>query len=203
MKTENLQSTERIPDRLHTYDPSFQHRYRSTIQNPDYGALSVKGLGDEEKHPSLQHGGTGCLQNVSSEQSSCNVADSLSGQQWKSSPHSFPTKNGVHNVPKDFSAYEYLNSDPRSLQVGHSGVSPQDATFLPYSTNTVGHVVHSVPIDGDSMPKSAHMMQQNHMAQHEDSDQEAVEHELAGKLQQLAGIKIFFFHFSEHTVLWK
>ena len=193
MKTQNTQSTERISDPLQTYDPAFQHRYSSTIQNPEYGVHSIKGA----EHPSLQQGevsGTACLQGVSSEQSVHNVADSLSGQQQKSSPYSFPTKNGVHNVPKDSSASEYRNSDPRSLQVGQSGVSPQDATFLPYSTNVVGHIVHSLPIDGDSMPKSAHMMQQSHVAQHE-PDQEAVEHELAGKLQQLAGIRIFFLFF--------
>jgi len=195
MKTENTQSTERISDLLHTYDPAFQHRYSSTVQNPEYGAQSVKGLSEKVEHLSLQQGevsGTTCLQGVSSEQSAYNVADSLSGQQQKSSPYSFPTKNGVHNIPKDFSAPEYQNSDPRSLQVGQSGVSPQDATFLPCSTNVVGHIVHSVPIGGDSMPKSAHVMQQSHVAEHKEPDQEAVEHELAGKLQQLAGIRIFF-----------
>jgi hypothetical protein len=41
------------------------------------------------------------------------------------------------------------------------------------------------------MPKSAYVMQQSHAAQHTEPDQEAVEHELAGKLQQLAGIRIF------------
>jgi hypothetical protein len=195
MKTENMQSTERSLDLLHTYDPAFQHSYGSTDQNPDYGAHSVKGLSDKAEHPSLQQSevsGTTCLQGVSSEQSAYNVADSLSGQQRESSPYSFPTKNGVNNIPKDSSASEYRNSDPRSLHVGQSGVGPQDATFLPCSTNMVGHIVHSVPIDGDSMPKSAHVMEQSHAAQHTEPDQEAVEHELAGKLQQLAGIRIFF-----------
>ena len=199
MKTEKLRSTERISDLLHTHDPSFEHRYSSTIQNPDYGALSVKGLRDKTELPCLQQGevsGTSCLQDVSSEQSACNVADSLTDQQQKSSPHSFPTKNGVHNIPRDCSASEYPNNDPRSLQVGHSGVSPQDATFLPYSTNILGHVVHSVPIDGDSMPKSAFVMQQSHVEQHKEPDHEAVEHELAGKLQHLAGIWIFFHFFN-------
>lgn len=204
MKTENVQSTKRISDLLHEYDPAFQHRYISTVQNPEYGAHSVQGLSDKAEHPVLQQGevsGTTCLQVVSSEQSAYNVADSLSGQQQKSSPYSFPTKNGVHNIPKDCSASEYQNSDPRSLQVGQSGVSPQDATFLPCSTNVVGHIVHSVPIDGDSMPKSAYVMQQSHAAQHE-PDQEAVECELAGKLQQLAGIRIFFsiFFLTYHTL---
>jgi len=205
MKTENTQSTERISGLLHTYDPAFQHRYSSTVQNPEHGAHSVQGLRDNAEHTSLQQGevsGTTCLQGVSSEQPAYNVADSLSGQQQKSSPYSFPTKNGVHNIPKDFSASEYQNSDPRSHQVGQSGFSPQDATILPCSTNVVGHIVHSVPIDGDSMPKSAHVMQQSHVAKHE-LDQEDVEHELAGKLQQLAGMKIFSPHFFEHTVLWK
>jgi len=191
MKTENTQSAERISDLLHTYDPAFQHRYSSTVQNPEYGAESVKGLSEKVEHPSLQQGevsGTTCLQGVSSEQSAYNVADSLSGQQQKSSPYSFPTKNGVHDIPKDFSAPEYQNSVPRSLQAGQSGVSPQDATFLPCSTNVVGHIVHSVPIGGDSMPKSAHVMQQSHVAEHTEPDQEAVEHELAGKLQQLTDL---------------
>jgi hypothetical protein len=204
MKTENMQITEQISDLLRTYDPALQHRYSSAVQNPEYGAHSVQGLSDKAEHPSLQQGqvsGTTCLQGGSSEQSAYNVADSLSDQQQKSSPYSFPTKNGVHNIPKDCSASEYRNSDPRSLQVGQSGVSPQDATFLPCSTNVMGHIVHSVPIDGDSMPKSAHVMQQSHAAQHTEPD--AVENELAGKLQQLAGIWIFFFQFFEHTVLWK
>jgi hypothetical protein len=188
VKTENMQNTERISDLLLTYDPAFQHRYSSAVQNPDYGAHSGKWLSEKAEHPSLQQGevsGTTCLQDVSSEQCAHNVADSLSGQQGKSSPYSFPTKNGVHNIPKDCSASEYRNSDPRSLQVGQSGVSPQDATLLPCSTNATGHIVHSVPIDADSMPKSAHVMQQSHVAQDKEPDQEAVEHELAGKLQQL------------------
>jgi len=192
VKTENMQNTERISDPLLTYDPAFQHRYSSTVQNPDYGAHSVKWLSDKAEHPSLQQGevsGTTYLQDVSSEQCVYNVADSLSGRQGKSSPYSFPTKNGVHNIPKDCSASEYQNSDPRYLQVGQSGVSPQDVALLPCSTNAVGHIVHSIPIDGDSMPKSAHVMQQSHVAQHMEPDQEAVE--LAGKLQQLAGIRIF------------
>jgi len=205
VKTQNMQNTERISDLLLAYDPAIQHRYSPTVQNPDYGAYSVKQLSDKAEHPSLQQGevtGATCRQDVSSEQCAYNVADSLSGQQGKSSPYSFPTKNGVHNIPKDCSASEYRNIDPRSLQEGQSVVSPQDANFLPCSTNVVGHIVHSVPIDGDAMPKSAHVMQQSHSAQQEEPDQEAVEHELAGKLQELAGIRIFF-HFFEHTVLWK
>jgi hypothetical protein len=195
IKAQNSQSTEPILDLWHTYDPSVQHRYGSMIQNPDDGAHSFKGLSDKAEHPFLQQGevsGTSCVQDVSSEQSACNVADSLSGQQRKSSLPSFPTKNGVHNVPKDCSASEYPNNDPRSLQVGHSGVIPQDATFLPYSRNILGHVVHSVPIDGDSLPKSAVVMQQSHVAEQKEPDHEAVGHELAGKLQQLAGTRNFY-----------
>ena len=195
VKTENMQNTEQISDLLLAFDPAFQHRYNSTVQNPDYGSHSVKWLSDKAEHPSLQQGevsGTTCLQDVPSEQCAYNVGDSLSGQQGKSYPYFFSTKNGVHNIPKDCSASEYQNSDPRSLQVGQSGVSPHDATLLPSSTNAVGHIVHSLPIDGDSMPRSAHVMQQSHAAQYIEPDQEAVEHELAGKLQQLAGIRIFY-----------
>lgn len=196
IKAQNSESTEPISDLLHMYDPSVKHRYGSTVQNPDDGTHSFKGLSYKVDLPCLQQGevsGTNCLQDVSSEQSACNVADSLSGQQQKSSQCSFPTKNGVHNISKECSAFEYPYSDPRSLQVGHSGVVPQDATFLPYSTNTVGHIVHSVPVDGDSMPKSALVMQQSHEAQQKEPGLEAVGHELAGKLQQLAGTKIFSF----------
>jgi hypothetical protein len=86
-------------------------------------------------------------------------------------------------------------------QVQNSGVIPQDAKFIPCLTSTSGQVVHSVPIAGDSMPKSALVMQQSHLAQ-EQPESATVEHELAGKLEQLTGMRIFSSVF-EYNVLWQ
>jgi hypothetical protein len=192
IKAQNSQSIEPISDLLCTYDPSVQHRYISASQSTGNGACSFQGLSGKAEFPCCQQGGisgSNFQQDVSAAQAACSVEDSLSGQHHKSSLDSFPTKSGVPNIPKDGSACEYPNSDLRCSQLGHSGVGPQDATFLPYSSNILEQVMHSIPVDGDSMPKSALVMQQSHVTQHRGPDDEVVGQELAGKLQQLTGIR--------------
>ena len=56
---------------------------------------------------------------------------------------------------------------------------PLEAKYVPYSTNVTGQLVHSAPIAGDSMPKAAHVLQQEGWEP---------ETELSGKLEQLAGM---------------
>lgn len=194
LKEENSQTTEPISDLLHG------NGVISTIQNYDDSAHSCKGPNEKPKFPSHQQSGisgTNFLQDrvISVEQYPYDIAYSSASLGQKSSLHSFPIKSGSHNVPEDSSMSQYLNSVPRFSQVGNSGVIPHDATFLPYSTNISGQVVHSVPIGGDSMPKLAHVMQQSHLAHQEQLEPETAEHELAGKLEQLTGIS-FFSYFS-------
>jgi hypothetical protein len=162
--------------------------------NCNSGAYSFEGYSDKPKLPCLQQGvlsGTNFLKDgyLSAEQNSYDVTYSSAAPGHNSS-HSSPLSRGIHIASKGSSLSEYPNSAPGFLQVENSDVIPQDAKFVPYSS-VLGQVVHSVPIAGDSMPKSALMMQQSHLEQ-EQPEFATVEHELAGKLEQLTGTGNFF-----------
>lgn len=199
IKAVNLQTTEPISGHLHRNGPLVPCGYISTVENHNNGANSVEGYSDKVKFPCLQQGGisgTSFLKDrdLSTEHSSYDVAYSSVVPVHKPSSHSFPVNSGVCIASKDSSVSEYPSSVPWFPQLENSCVIPQDAKFIPYLTSTSGQVVHSVPIAGDSMPKSALVMQQSHLAQ-EQPESATVEHELAGKLEQLTGMRIFFLQF--------
>lgn len=184
----NLQTDEPISGHLHRNGPSVPCGYLSTVGNHNNVAHSSEGYSDKLKFPCLQQGGisgTNFLKDrdLSAEHTSYDVAYSSAAPGHKLS-HSFPLNSGVRIASKDGSVSEYPSSVPGFQQVENSGVIPQDAKFIPYFTSTLGQVVHSVPISGDSMPKSARVMQQSHLAQ-EQPESATIEHELAGKLEQL------------------
>jgi hypothetical protein len=196
MKAENSQTTEPISGHLRRNGPSVPSGYISTIENHNDDAHFFEGYSDKPKFPCLQQGGisgTNFLKDrdLSAECISYDVAYSSAAPGHKPSSHSIPINSGVHIESKDSSVSEYPNSVPRFPQVENSSVIPQEAKFLPYSASILGQVVHSIPIDGDSMPKSALMMQQSHLAQ-EEPESATIEDELAGKLEQLTGMRIFF-----------
>jgi hypothetical protein len=193
IKAVDLQATEPISGQLHRNGPTVLGGYVSTIGNCDSGARSFEGYSDKPKFPCFQQGagsGANFLKDgyLSAEQNSYNVTYSSAAPGHNSS-HSFPLNRGIHIASKGSSLSEYPDSVPGFPQVENSGVIPQDAKFVPYSS-VLGQVVHSAPIAGDSMPKSALMMQQSHLAQ-ELPESATVEHELAGKLEQLTGTWIF------------
>jgi hypothetical protein len=195
IKAVNPQTTEPISDQLRKSGPSVQGGYISTTGNSNSGAYCFEGYSDKPKFPCLLRGavsGTNFLKDghLSAEQNLYDVAYSSAAPGHNSS-HSFPLNSGMHIASKDSSLCEYPNSVPGFPQVENSAVIPQDAKFVPYSS-ILGQVAHSVPIAGDSMPKSALVMQQSHLAQ-EQPESATIEHELAGKLEQLTGTGISFF----------
>lgn len=142
----------------------------------------------ESQHPMLKDGKLNATQNpeqgvsrgaddgtVLTSQHPSNVVYSSSVPGQKSSAHSIPSFGSLLNNGKS-------SSDPTGA------VSSQDAKFVPYLTNVSGQIVHSAPIAGDSMPKSAHILHQSHLVQQEGWELDGVENELAGKLEQLIGL---------------
>ncbi|XP_023717877.1 uncharacterized protein LOC111870096 isoform X2 [Cryptotermes secundus] len=192
IEAESVQTTEPMAGRFHRSGPSAPHGYISTVENHNSGANFVEGYSDKLKFPCLQQGGingTSFLKDrdLSVGHSSYDVAYSSAAPGRKPSSHSFPLNSDVRIVSEDSSVSECPNSVLGFPQIENSGVIPQDAKFIPYLTSTSGQVVHSVPIAGDSMPKSALVMQQSHLAQ-EQPESATVEHELAGKLEKLTGL---------------
>jgi hypothetical protein len=187
IKAVNVQTTEPISGHVHRNGPSVLGEYITTVGNRSNGAHSFEGCIDKPTFPCLQQGsvsGSNFLKDgyMSAEHNSYDVAYSS---------HSLPLNSGVHIASKESSVSEYPNSIPGFRQTEDSGVIPQDAKFFPFSTSILGQVVHSIPIAGDSMPKSALVMQQRHLTQ-EQPELATTEHELAGKLEQLTGMRISF-----------
>jgi hypothetical protein len=197
IKGKNSQTTESVSDLLRGNGTLIQDERISKIPNHDDGANSFQRPSDKAEFPYLHQGGISGInflqdRDMSGEQYPYNVAYHSACPGQKSSLHSFPINSDVHTIPKDSSLPQYPNNVPRFSQVGDSGVIPQDARFLPYSTNILEQVAHSIPIAGDSLPKSAHVMQQSHLVDQEGPECESVEQELTGKLEQLTGISIFY-----------
>lgn len=196
-KAKNSQTGELPSNLLHGKGTLIQDECISLIPNNGIDAYSSQGPSDKAEFPCFQQGGISGMnflqdRDLSAEQYPYNVAHSSACPGQKSSLHSFPISNDVRTVPNDSSLSQYPNV-PRFSQVGDSCVISQDAMFLPCSKNVLEQVVHSVPIAGDSMPKSAHVMQQGHLADQEGPESETVEHELTGKLEHLTGINTFNF----------
>ncbi|XP_021913698.1 uncharacterized protein LOC110826900 isoform X2 [Zootermopsis nevadensis] len=190
-KTKNPQSTESLSNLLHGNGNFIQDECITTIQSHGDGTDIFQVPSDNAKLTHLQQADVGGNfqqdRGMSAEQYPYNVAYSSACSGQKSSLHSSPINSGIHNVPKVSSLPQCPNNVPSFPQVGDLSI-PQDAKFLPYSTNILEQVAHSVPIAGDSLPKSALVMQQGHLVNQEGPEPECIEQELTGKLQQLTGL---------------
>jgi hypothetical protein len=196
IKTKNSQISQSVSDPFHGNDTLMQDECIFKIPNHGDGASSFQKPTDMTELPCLQQGGIGNVMflqdyDMPAEQYPYNAAYSSACPGQKSSLHSFPINSNVRTVQRDSSVPQYSNNDPRFSQIRDTGVIPQDALFLPYSANILEQVAHSVPVAGDSLPRSAHVMQQDHLAHQEMPDSESVEQELTGKLEQLTGINIY------------
>ncbi|XP_069684025.1 uncharacterized protein Tes [Periplaneta americana] len=169
---------------------SVQDETSPAILKPIDGSYSSQ-LGDNLSHfPSLQSGNF--LQGgiISSEKYPSDVAQSSVHPGHKHSLNTVPLNRSGDRIPRDDSFSQSTGSlSDKSVPHGNQDtILSHDATFVPYSSNISGQVVHSESIGGDSMPKSAFVMQQSHLPQQEGLEVANVDYSLAEKLGQLSGL---------------